>query len=76
LVVEKANCSAENGRVRASGARRRLAATGSGIGLPYFGGADDGILAPPARALQGSSEQYVAGSKSRVTSMFQANYSQ
>jgi hypothetical protein len=35
LVVEKLNCSAENGRVSASGARRKLAATGSGIGLPY-----------------------------------------
>ena len=37
LVVEKLNCSAEKGRVSASGARRRLAATESGIGLPYIG---------------------------------------
>ncbi|MVF49868.1 hypothetical protein F9Z43_11175 [Pseudomonas monteilii] len=36
----KANCSGEKRRVRASGARRRRAATGSGIGFPYFGGAD------------------------------------
>ena len=36
LVVEKLNCSAEKGRVSASGARRKLAATGSGIGLPYI----------------------------------------
>jgi hypothetical protein len=53
LVVEKLNCSAENGRVSASGARRRLAATGSGIGHPYITGQMTGILALAAHDLQG-----------------------